>query len=284
MPVFLNDNVFEDKKLYGVTPKNLKDTILLASLLNSTVSRLFIEFTCRQLTGSQAIADIDVAVVERLLVPNPKFMPAELKRRLENGFSHLSQHPAESVFKEIGSSITLSYQDVKHARREIDKIIMGEILGLTEEEQLEVYRAVVDLVKSRIKKAKSIGKKHKTKEGIDIDLLVKSVMERIGDETLEKFYREKVLSQETLSTKALLKTAGKVKIEQSLFGWRLVAGRKYIDCASEAEAKYLQIWQNFGLEEVKVPQDENYLRDIVPELSALKERIDEVIDRISARL
>jgi hypothetical protein len=39
-------------------------------------------------------------------------------------------------------------------RRELDKIIF-EVLGLTEEEQLEVYRAVLELVKNRLLKAKS---------------------------------------------------------------------------------------------------------------------------------
>lgn len=57
-----------------------------------------------------------------------------------------------------------------------------EILGLTGEEQLEVYRAVVDLVKSRIEKAKSFGKKTNTKEGIDIDTLKNAIIERIKRE------------------------------------------------------------------------------------------------------
>jgi hypothetical protein len=40
-------------------------------------------------------------------------------------------------------------------RRELDKIVF-EALGLTEEEeQLEVYRAVLELVKNRLLKAKS---------------------------------------------------------------------------------------------------------------------------------
>jgi len=38
----------------------------------------------------------------------------------------------------------------------LDKIIMGEIIGLTDEEQLEVYKAVIDLVSSRIQRAKSL--------------------------------------------------------------------------------------------------------------------------------
>ena len=81
-----------------------------------------------------------------------------------------------TVFSELGadSPAEVSLDKVKPDRRELDKIIMGEILGLTDEEQLEVYRAVIDLVKSRLEKAKSFGKRKKTKEGIDIDLLVKT--------------------------------------------------------------------------------------------------------------
>jgi hypothetical protein len=40
-------------------------------------------------------------------------------------------------------------------KRELDKIIF-EALGLTEEEQLEVYRAAVEFVKNRLVKARGI--------------------------------------------------------------------------------------------------------------------------------
>jgi hypothetical protein len=39
-------------------------------------------------------------------------------------------------------------------RRELDKMVF-EPLNLTKEEQLEVYKAVIELVKNRILKAKS---------------------------------------------------------------------------------------------------------------------------------
>jgi hypothetical protein len=39
-------------------------------------------------------------------------------------------------------------------RRELDKMVF-EALNLTKEEQLEVYKAVIELVKNRILKAKS---------------------------------------------------------------------------------------------------------------------------------
>ncbi len=279
MPIFLNENVFEDKKLYGITPKNSKDKLILAALLNSTISRFFTEFTCRQLTGAQAIADIDVVVVEDLPVICPIKLPKEIKLKLTNRFKSLSLTPAESIFKEVNNSPHLvSLDKVKPDRRELDKIIMGEILGLTDEEQLEVYRAVIDLVKSRIDTAKSFGNKKKIKGGIDIGLLTKTVMDKIGDETLGKFYKEKILSQKHLYTKKLPEYSDKVKIEKELFGWRLYSGRKYVNCKSESEAHYLKVWLSVGLEKVKVPKDEKYLKDSLSELEELKKKIDGIVD------
>ncbi|MEO0009758.1 MAG: hypothetical protein ABIK51_04460, partial [candidate division WOR-3 bacterium] len=63
-------------------------------------------------------------------------------------------------------------------RRELDKIIMGDILGLTEEEQLEVYRAVVDLVRARLEKAKGV-KKGRRKQVLDIQALKAAVIKEL---------------------------------------------------------------------------------------------------------
>jgi type I restriction-modification system DNA methylase subunit len=179
MPVFLNDEVFEDKKLYGITPKNSGDTLVLAGLLNSTLSRFFIEFSARQLTGSQAIADIDVVVVEELLIPYVrKALSAKIKKQIEKAFESLAQTPAESVFKEIAPvSSEVSLNEIKAERRELDRIIMSDVLGLSEDEQLAVYRAVVDLVRTRLDKAKSVGKRAKLKGGVDIERLKMALIE-----------------------------------------------------------------------------------------------------------
>ena len=58
--------VLEDKKLYGVTPFQESPAFLYAGLLNSTLVRFFMDLSCRQLTGAQAIADIDVRVVKEI--------------------------------------------------------------------------------------------------------------------------------------------------------------------------------------------------------------------------
>lgn len=190
-----------------------------------------------------------------------------------------ADRPVESIFSEIGASNPeeVSLDKVKPDRRELDKIIMGQIPGLTDEEQLEVYRDVIDLVKSRLEKARSFGKGKKTKEGIDIDMLIKLVMEKVGDETLGRFYTERVMSHPTLETKGLPPVSDDVRIQQSLMGWRLYSGRQSIDCSSELEARYLKVWLEAGLDSVEMPNDENYLQAIVPELESLKQKIDEII-------
>ena len=183
MPVFLNKDVFEDKKLYGIMPKESREKLILAALLNSTLSRCFIEFTCRQLTGAQAIADIDVVVVESLLIPYISKIQKRIRQKLVECFNNLAKTDAESIFKEIAiSPDNVSLEKIKPERRDLDKIIMGEILGLTDEDHLEVYRAVVDLVRSRLDRAKSVDN-NKVMERINIDSFKNAVIEQIDRET-----------------------------------------------------------------------------------------------------
>ena len=246
----------------------------IAPFLNSTVFWLMQNLSGRTSFGG-GLLKVQTYEFELLHVLDASELSAEALK----AFQPLCGRPVESLFSELGASSPgeVSLDRVKPDRRELDKIIMGEILGLTDEEQLEVYRAVIDLVKSRLEKAKSFGKRKKTREGIDIDLLVKLVMEKVGTETLGKFYREKVLSQKALYTKNLPKATGDVNIKQSLLGWRLYSGRQSIDCSSELEARYLKVWLEAGLDSVKAPKDEAYLKVIVPELESLKQKIDEII-------
>jgi hypothetical protein len=141
-------------------------------------------------------------------------------------FKKFLQRPMENIFKELGATSPdeASLNKVKPDRRKLDKIIMGDILDLTEEEQLEVYRAVVDLVKSRIDKAKSVKKKGKIKEGVDVEHVSRVIMDKLGKGLYRKFYDEKVLSQKNVKMVKLFSPAKEPIIDNSLFGWRIMAG------------------------------------------------------------
>ena len=55
------------------------------------------------------------------------------------------------------------------------------------------------------------------------------------------------------------------------------SGKDHIDCESEEEARYLKIWIEAGLDEVKIPEDKKYLKAVLTGLEALKEKIDQTI-------
>jgi type I restriction enzyme M protein len=275
---FLADKpILANQRFYPIYPHNRDDIEVIAASLNSPITSLYLEFQ-RTIMGLGAVeATVDEA--KESLVLNPDVVDSPVKERVKKALSQLAGRPVESLFSELGANSPdeVSLDKVKPDRRELDKIIMGEILGLTDEEQLEVYRAVIDLVKSRIEKAKSFGKRKKSKEGIDIDLVTKLVMEKVGDETLGRFYAEKVLTQAPLETKTLPPTGDDISIKQSLMGWRLYSDKHSIDCASELEARYLKVWLETGLDSTKTPGNEDYLKVIVPQLESLKRKIDQII-------
>ncbi|MBC8511544.1 MAG: restriction endonuclease subunit M [Dehalococcoidia bacterium] len=272
--------VYADQQLYETYLADKGKTNFVSASLNSTFTPVFAEFNARVNLGEGILWMASYEAASMPVLSPQSIKGRDLSDKLENIILGISKRRIESVFSELGASSPeeVSLDKVKPDRRELDKIVMGEILGLTDEEQLQVYRAVIDLVKSRIDKAKSFGKRKKTREGIDIDLLVKTVMEKIGNDTLGKFYQEKVSSQKALSIKVLPKATDDITIKQGLFGWRLYSGKKYIECASELEARYLKVWLEAGAEEIEVPEDEDYLKTIVPEMEKLKAKINEVIE------
>ncbi len=278
--VFYNPcKVYPDHNLFEIVIDE-KDSSVCAACLSSAITMLTKEFYGRSYGGGSGPLKVEGIDIEKLPVFTPTTMSHGLREEISSRFATFENSQLKDTLSEVGASSPeeVSLDRVKPDRRELDKIVIGEILGLTDDEQLEVYRAVIDLVKSRIEKARSFGKRKKTREGIDIDLLVKTVMEKIGDDTLGKFYQEKVLSQKSLSTKLMPKATDDITIKQGLFGWRLYSGKKYIECASELEARYLKVWLEAGAEEIEVPEDENYLKTIVPELESLKAKINTAIE------
>ncbi len=272
--------LFSSDRFYAIYLHNKTYKNKLFLYLNSTLAALIVELFGRVNLGEGALDNMTYEAASMLVIDVRKY-------NVENGrtFKNFLEQPISSIFDELGANSPeeASLDKVKPDRRELDKIIMGDILGLTEDEQLEVYRAVVDLVKSRIEKAKSVDKKGKTKEGIDIELLTRTIKEKLGDKLLGNFYSEKILSQKNLKTVKLFHPTKDIHIKNELFGWRLLSGKDHIDCQSEAEAEYLKIWLESGLEEIKVPKEESFILKILPELKALKEKIDHTIyDHISS--
>jgi hypothetical protein len=67
------------------------------------------------------------------------------------------------------------------------------------------------------------------------------------------------------------------KISKDLLGWRLYSGTKYIECRTGEEARYLKIFLEVELQSVKIPENHDYLKNIIGELEELKIHIDDII-------
>ena len=265
-----------DHNLFEIKPKNDENASCILCFFLSTVGMLLKEFGGRTNLGQGALKTEGIDI-EKLLVL--KDFSENNRNALNKFFEKNSTMEIESIFNEVGTSPEeISLEKIRPDRRALDKIIMGDILGLTDEDQLEVYKAVVDLVKSRIDKAKSVKKKGKIKEGVDIEQVSRVIMDKIGKETYRKFYEEKVLSRKELKDVKLFSPAKKPVISIGLFGCEVVAGKERIQCVNEEEARYLKVWLDAGLtEEVKAPTDEKYLKRILPELEELHTNISRII-------
>lgn len=169
-----------DHNLFEINPKTKRNIFPLLCFLLSTLSMLFKELGGRVNLGEGALKTEGIDL-EKLLVI--KEFPKNSRSALRKLAKKYPNPEINSIFEDIQaySPEQVSLDKIRTDRRELDKIIMGDILGLTDEEQLEVYRAVIDLVKSRIEKAKSV-KGDKTVEGVNIDSLRDAVIERIKRE------------------------------------------------------------------------------------------------------
>jgi type I restriction enzyme M protein len=179
--VVANKNELQvDHNLFEIKPKKKRDTLPLLCFLLSTVSMMFKEFGGRVNLGEGALKTEGIDV-EKLLVI--KDISKETRSKLRKLAKKYPNPAIDSIFNDLNAqtSAEVSIENIRSARRELDKIIMGDILGLSEEEQLEVYRAVIDLVKARINKAQTFGKRKKSNDWSQIEDVKNNIVTIIRD-------------------------------------------------------------------------------------------------------
>jgi len=155
-----------DRAFYEIVIQEPPWQETLCAILNSTLVPMFVEFVGNQPGGGGGPIQTPVIEVKRLLVPNYRLFTRARRLRLSRAFVQMTQRKIKSIFEELGlpkpnrdySNIDpndVSLGKVLPDRRALDEVVF-EALGLTEEEQLEVYRAVVELVRKRLAKARSV--------------------------------------------------------------------------------------------------------------------------------
>jgi SAM-dependent methyltransferase len=136
--------LLEDKKWHAVFPERL-DPWLLAAALSATPVRLAVDEGARQLTGAQAIADVDCRVLAAAPFPGPGALEA-VRRAVREAFEALGRDPVDT---------DLAAMLARPAQRQLD-LAVGRALGLAAGEVERGRRALLDRLEARLEKAAQI--------------------------------------------------------------------------------------------------------------------------------
>ena len=140
-----------------------------------------------------------------------------------------------------------------------------------------MYKAVVNLVKSMIAKAKSVSRNNKTKKKyFEVELLVKRTLDSFGCEGLRKNFFDGIDEYDMLIIQQYKKEA---KIEKTLTGWQLTDGKERMFLNDRKQAEYCQFLASIGLEKVKVPKEMD-----AEQVTTLRRIVDSVFQALNATL
>jgi len=268
--IFYNKNrILADRRLFNIYPKeqNEKKLKIILAILNSTLSYLFSELYEKTVFG-QGLLLADVYAIEKIPVIKIENIKSRDLDKINDVFSELEEREIGSVFQEIGARDVhkVSFKNIKRDRKELDKIIF-DILGLSQEDRLDIYKAVIDLAKSRIERARSVKKKVK-KSGIDLGLFADNILEETRLKELKKFPEEYLGDIETNEKE--LPEGNSVEIGNDLFnGLHVRVDGEIVKCTSMEEAKFIKYAVLNGQRVVQLPEKKEDLARIAKEYDAL---------------
>lgn len=151
----------EDKRLYGLDllPTEIPIEAFFA-ILNSSITILAMELWGRTELGLGAL-DLAVEDYEAMPVLNARLVWKSIKKN-----SNLKQRLSEIVGKMAIEKVLPIEQALKRAsHQDLDHLILVDILGLSVPETAEMQEEIVDLVKRRISRAKTVQLNRRSKTG-----------------------------------------------------------------------------------------------------------------------
>jgi len=165
-----------DHNFFEISAKRTDQAFLAASCVSIIAIKVKELFGRQYGGGSGPIKNEGVDIINFHVV-DPSVLSRLARQRLLSAFDRVSNRPVRSIFEELGFALcqarrcnhpehpyehvqpeALTLERVRRAspdRFELDAVVF-DVLGLTDEERLEVYRAVARLVKGRLVKARSL--------------------------------------------------------------------------------------------------------------------------------
>lgn len=238
------------------------------AFFNSSLGWLFLELSGRPGMGG-GLLKIDPTDVRKLSVIDPNLVDVHKIKEIKNNLN-----------RKVG---TVEEESMAKDRIDLDKYILGDILGISSIDQQEIRKAVVELVNNRHLKAESVKGSKRSKSGIDLDLLTNEVLKQAPINSFIKYIKDKIASN-NYKFKKLPVLKGTTKIENTLLGWQLKSGKNSIDCHNEIEARYLSIFLEMGWSEAPVPTDINSLDLMITSLEKQFKKIKSVFNEHSSTI
>jgi hypothetical protein len=92
-----------------------------------------------------------------LPIPDLSIFPDDVVDQIEQLSKDYSDAEIGTVFEEIAETPgQIDLGEISDFRRELDELVVGEVLGLNEQEQLMIYDTTVKLTFNRILKSTSV--------------------------------------------------------------------------------------------------------------------------------
>lgn len=281
--------VLHDQTFYSIYPKDNRQTYLIALLLNSTLINYFFREIISGAGAALGMGALWSAVYE---VGNFPFidlskLTTSQRHKLEELIRSLAEKRVLTVFQELGTEDPkeVSINKVEYIRRILDQIVLQEILGLKVEEQLEVYRAVIDLVKSRIERARSVKSKKKESRKEKLEAMVNLYVQEFSEmhnELVKRFksfpdaYLGKDVKTRIIRVPA---TSKAVACSNLVEGFYVDYGSGKVKCKSMNEAKYVALAILAGKTNILIPEDESTLASIVAKQEEVVRELASKIDK-----
>ena len=273
-------NIFESDKHYGILPKVESHKAFLGLYLNCSLMPLF-----RLISGFQALGEgvlkMPVYEVAKLPVINPNLLTNDLLNEIENVFEKIRNYKITDLFKEIGSFTNeINLQSVNQYRKTIDNIVLIRILGLSETEMLDLYKAIIDLLRARVERARSVVRRKK-KKSVDVEALANSIVTRLNTK-IEKFPDAYLTSYKGLWSNEIKIPTGQPTLGSDINGFYVrVRGEEVYREWNHDEAKFVYFAALTGASSVKLPLDKQVIRAAVEafekDYSKLKEEVNTLL-------
>ena len=148
--------VLARERFYPILPHRDISPAYIAGFLNSAFVAIWLEVQ-RAAMGEGAI-EATVEEVKHLPIIDPRSLPPKVVQEVEAAVMALGARETGTIFEEYGADTPekVSWETLRSDRKRLEEVVLGQVLGLTADDQLALIQSLVDLTRNRVDRAGSV--------------------------------------------------------------------------------------------------------------------------------